>query len=140
MNQERRKTMRNINSFADQILDWERLLQAVDDNAADMAVAQPQRAALAQTLAEARGLKAVQDSHAAQRQQSTQEILELVKMGREQARRLRGMAKGLLGTQNERLVQFQVAPIRRRSGKNTRPPEPPPPVEVSADSSETPTV
>jgi hypothetical protein len=131
--------MRNINSFADQILDWERLLQAVDDNTADMEVAQPQRAALAQTLAEARNLKAVQDSHAARRQQSTQEILELAKMGREQARRLRGMAKGLLGTQNERLVQFQVAPIRRRRGKNTRPPEPPPPVEVSADSSETPT-
>ena len=131
--------MPNINSFADLMLDWERLLQATADNASDMEAAEPQRAALAQLLAEARNLKATQDSYNARRQQSTQEILEVSKMGREQARRLRGMAKGLLGTQNERLVQFQVAPVRRRSRTNTRPPEPPPPVEVSPEPSEPPT-
>jgi len=42
------------------------------------------------------------------------------------------MAKGLLGTKNERLVQFQVAPIRRRSRSVKPEPEPPPPVESVA--------
>jgi conjugal transfer/entry exclusion protein len=120
--------MRNVSSFADQILDWERLLQAFDDNAELMLPAQDLKAALAQTLAQVRGLKATQDSAAAERQQATQDIQEKIQVGREQARRLRGMAKGLIGTKSERLVQFQVAPLRSRS--RTRPPEPPPPVEA----------
>jgi hypothetical protein len=126
---ERRKTMRNVvSSFADQILDWERLLRAYDDNILVMQPAQDIQAALSQTVAEIRGLKVVQESTAGQRQQATQDILEKIQVGREQARRLRGMAKGLLGTKSERLVQFQVAPLRSRS--RTRPPEPPPPVEA----------
>lgn len=120
--------MRNVSSFADQILDWQRLLQACDGNSEVMLPAQDMKAALAQTLAQVRGLKAVQDSAAAERQQATQDIQEAIQVGREQARRLRGMAKGLIGTKSERLVQFQVAPLRSRS--RTRPPQPPPPVEA----------
>ncbi len=127
--------MRNVSSFADQILDWELLLQAFDDNSAVMLPAQSLRDALAQSLAEVRSLKAGQDSAAAQRQQATQNLLETIQVGREQARRLRGMAKGLLGTRTERLVQFQVMPLRSRS--HTRPPEPPPPVEVTPPEQQT---
>lgn len=120
--------MRNVSSFADQILDWQRLLQACDDNAEMMLPAQDLKALLAQTLAEVRGLKATQDAAAADRQQATQDIQEKIQVGREQARRLRGMAKGLIGTKSERLVQFQIAPLRSRT--RTRPPESPPPVEA----------
>lgn len=127
--------MRNVSSFADQILDWERLLQAFDDNSAVMLPAQSLRDALAQSLAGVRSLKADQESAAAQRQQATQDLLEAIQAGREQARRLRGMAKGLLGTRTERLVQFQVMPLRSRS--HTRPPEPPPPVEVTQPEQQT---
>jgi AcrR family transcriptional regulator len=118
----------NVSSFADQILDWERLMRAYDDHAVLMQPAQNIREALAQTFAELRGLKVIQESAAAQRQQATQDILEKVRVGREQARRLRGMAKGLLGTQSEGLVQFQVAPLRSRP--RSRPPEPPPHIEA----------
>src|SRR5262245_31193421 len=103
-----------IQSFADTIRDWDLLLMATIDNAESLASAETQRAALEATLAEARALKARQDSFDANRQQATQELNALLERGREEARRLRGMAKGLLGTKNERLVQFQVAPIRRR--------------------------
>jgi hypothetical protein len=50
----------------------------------------------------------------------------LIQAGREQARRLRGMVKGLLGTKNERLVQFKVAPNRSRSARSAlvKPPVP----------------
>ena len=121
--------MRNVSSFADQRLDWERLLQACDDNAEAMLPAQDLKIALAQTVAEVRGLKATQDSAAADRQQATQDLQEKIQVGREQARRLRGMAKGLIGTKTERLVQFRIAPLRSRT--RTRPPEPPPPVEAA---------
>jgi hypothetical protein len=110
--------MPNLNSYADQFRDWDQLLQAFIDNAEVLAPAEPQRAALEKTLTTLRDLKARQDSHTAVRQQMTQDLTTLVHDGREQARRLRGMVKGLLGTKNERLVQFKVAPIRSRPRKS----------------------
>lgn len=122
--------MRTRTSYADNVLDWELLLQAYTDNVDVMLPAQSVQALLTQSLAAVRELKALQDSRSAQRQQTTQELLERILIGREQARRLRGMAKGLIGTQSERLVQFQVAPLRRRSRPVTRKPDPAPPVEL----------
>ena len=119
--------MRNINSYADLVRDLERLLQAFDDNSVTMSPASPQRDALETTLEELKDLKSRQDSFAAQRQEATQQVEGLMLRAREEARRLRGMAKGLLGTKNERLVQFQVAPIRSRPRLSPEPPPPPPP-------------
>jgi hypothetical protein len=113
--------MPNLNSYADLTRDWRKLLDAFKDNAETLAPAEPQKTALEQTLVQTQELKATQDSHAASRQQSTQELLELFKVGREQARQLRGMVKGLLGTKNERLVQFEVAPLRSRSRSKATP-------------------
>ncbi len=111
-------------SFADVLRDWELLLEAANDNAEPLAAAQPVREALATSLAEARALKARQDSFSANRQQTTQELRELIDRGREEARRLRGLAKGLLGTKTERLVQFRVMPVRRQSRRRaTTPPK-----------------
>lgn len=121
--------MPNINSFADLILDLEKLLRAFEDNAAALGPAEPQRDAVAINLDRLRDIKANQDSFAAQRQKATQDLLALMDKAREDARRLRGMVKGLLGTRNERLVQFQVAPVRRRSRSTVQPEVPPPPPE-----------
>lgn len=118
--------MPNLNSYADLTRDWQKLLDAFMDNAEAMAVAAPHKEALEQTLTQTQTLKAIQDSHAANRQQSTQRLLELFRQGREQARQLRGMAKGLLGTKNERLVQFDIPPIRSRSRSKATPPVDPP--------------
>jgi hypothetical protein len=108
-------------SFADQTRDWQGLLQAFLDNATTLAAADPQRQMLELSLAKVLEIKARQDSHAAVRQQTTQELEEAMREGREHARRLRGMAKGILGTKNERLVQFKVAPIRSRPRKTRKP-------------------
>ena len=106
--------MPNINSFADLVLDQEKLLRAFQDNAVTLSPAEPQRATVGDNLKGLQELKARQDSFAAQRQQATQELVVLMKQSREDARRLRALVKGLLGTKNERLVQFQVAPVRSR--------------------------
>lgn len=106
--------MPNINSFADLVLDQEKLLRAFQDNAGTLSPAEPQRTTVADNLKQLQELKGRQDSFAAQRQQATQELVALMKQAREDARRLRAIVKGLLGTRNERLVQFKVAPVRSR--------------------------
>jgi len=111
--------MPNINSFADLVQDQEKLLRAFQDNAGPLAPAEPQRGTVADNLKQLQELKARQDSFAAQRQQATQELVALMKQSREDARRLRALVKGLLGTKNERLVQFQVAPGRSRPRTTT---------------------
>jgi hypothetical protein len=121
--------MPNINSYADLVRDLESLLRAFDDNAVTLAPAVPQRDSVDEALIELQDVKARQDSFAAQRQQATQELQMAMLRAREEARRLRGMAKGLLGTNNERLVQFRVAPNRRRARLAPEAPPPPPPVE-----------
>ncbi len=102
-------------SFADIIRDWELLLEATNDNESVQTGAQPQREALAAALAQVRAQKALQDSRNASRQEATQDLREMITQGRELARRLRGVAKAILGTKSERLVQFRVSPIRTRS-------------------------
>ncbi|HEV7668253.1 MAG TPA: hypothetical protein VGS22_06995 [Thermoanaerobaculia bacterium] len=111
------------NSFADILRDWELLLEAANDNESVQTGAQPQREALAAAMAQVRALKARQDSCTASRQQATQDLREMVNQGRELARRLRGVAKAILGTKNERLVQFRVSPIRSRTRRLDRSPE-----------------
>ena len=116
--------MPNINSFADLVLDQEKLLRAFKDNAEILVTAEPQRDAVADNLKQLQELKARQDSFTAQRQQATQDLVALMKQAREDARRLRALVKGLLGTKNERLVQFQVAPFRSRPRTTVKPAPP----------------
>lgn len=128
--------MPNINSYADLVRDAERLLRGFEDNLPALAPAESQRDALESSLESLQDVKARQDSFAAQRQQATQELTQLMLQVREDARRLRGMVKGLLGTKNERLVQFQVAPVRSRP--RLAPEPPPPPIETVAKAEATP--
>ena len=122
--------MPNINSFADLVLDQEKLLRAFEDNAEALAAAEPQRDAVASNLASLHAVKGRQDSFAAQRQQTTQELGVLMHQTREDARRLRAVVRGILGAYNERLVQFQVAPLRGRTRTKLAPP--PPPIETAS--------
>ncbi|HEV7669823.1 MAG TPA: hypothetical protein VGS22_14970 [Thermoanaerobaculia bacterium] len=116
--------MKSIRSFADVVRDWEELLEAVNDNAEVLASAERQRAAMEASLAALRAKRAHQASCAASRQEATQDLAFLIEQGNENARRLRGVVKAVLGTKSERLVQFRVAPLRshRRGKVNELPP------------------
>jgi len=122
-------TMATATSFADVILDWERLLAAHEDNSGILGSAEPQRAALEGLLAEARELKARQDSFTAAKQQATDDLGVAVADGREVARRYRSAVKAVLGTRSQRLVQFGIEPLPERKPRRT---PPPPPVEIAA--------
>jgi hypothetical protein len=137
----KQKTKTKPKSLADVLHDWQELLAASADNAADLAAAEPQRQAVEEHLKTARELRARQESHRASRQQLTKEIKQLIADGQEAARRLRSGVKANIGTKTERLTQFKIAPIRPRGGKSkapqVNPPEgtstPEPPVVKAAE-------
>jgi hypothetical protein len=116
--------MKSIRSFADVVRDWEELLEAVNDNAEVLASAEPQRAAMEASLAALRAKRAHQASCTASRQQATQDLGVLIEQGNENARRLRGLVKAVLGTKSERLVQFRVVPLRSRRRSKAAEPAP----------------
>jgi len=117
--------MATNNSFADLMLDWEKILAACADNATELTTAEPLRAALETALKQARDLRGQQDSHQAVKQRTRQQLNKVLQDGREAARRLQGVVKGNLGTDNERLVQFNIPPRLKRGGRKTKTASPP---------------
>jgi hypothetical protein len=131
--------MPQASSFADVILEWQQQLDSYARNAEKLTAAEPQRLELEALLKKAFALKEKQQSHTGVRQQTTKEIDELVKTGRELVRRLQSYAKSVLGTDNEVLVDFKVSPRRKRGPRKakatTKPPETPPSATPSAGAS-----
>jgi hypothetical protein len=121
----------NRNSYADMIRNWEKLLDACNQNAASLPGFEPFRDALAQLLSSTKGLKSAQDNFAGNRQATTQQVKNSVTAGWKAARQLRAFVKAHLGADSEHLVQFQIQPIRTRSHKAR-------PVEESAPTAEAP--
>jgi hypothetical protein len=124
--------MATINSFADVVSQWQSLLAACADNASSLTAAEPQRLAVEQMLKNVMDLKALQDSHRGAKQQIRQQLDQTLKDGREAARRLQGAVKANLGTSNERLVQFNIKPIRPRGSRKAKTVPTPTPVPVPA--------
>ncbi|HEV7506863.1 MAG TPA: hypothetical protein VGS07_18375 [Thermoanaerobaculia bacterium] len=123
--------MGSINTHTIVLRDWEGCLGATQDNAALLAAVEPQRLALADFLMQGNALKLRQDSLIGNKQRITQELKVVIKGGKEAARRLRLAVKATLGTDNEQLVQFNVAP-RRPRGKKVAAVKPQPPVDPPA--------
>ncbi len=112
--------MPSINSFADVLRDWEALLAALQDHPGVLVTLEAERLDLEADLAAARVLKARQETQTASRQEVTQQIKAVVSHGKGVAIGIRAVVKGKIGYRNERLVQFKVAPSRKRPRK---PPE-----------------
>src|SRR3954466_4582489 len=118
--------MGRLNSLADVLTDWEELLEAVRRSPDLLPDIEEDIALLARLLAQTRALKARQNELAALRQEATQRLNEEMGRGKETAIRMRSVIRGTLGPRNERLVQFGIAPLRkRRRTVRSRPPERP---------------
>jgi hypothetical protein len=128
--------MPTLNSFADVTTQWQKLLAACADNAAALTLAEPQRLMVEKTLKDVMDLKALQDSLRGAKQEARRQLTATLKEGEEAARRLRGAVKANLGTRNERLVQFNMKPIRPhgpRKPKVVPPAEPEPAVNATPE-------
>jgi len=111
-------------TFAQEMADWEALRLAVHDNAPNLPDVQRAQAAFEEIMAKVQEMKARQDSLTAARQETTQMLNKLLLDGRDLAMRLKAVVKSNLGPKSERLVQFKIAPLRKRKTKaKTTPPE-----------------
>src|SRR3954471_7903490 len=114
------------NSLADVLTDWEELLEAMRRSPDLLPHVEEDIALLARLLTEARELKGRQNELAGLRQEVTQRLNEEMGRGKETAIGMRSMIRGKVGPRNERLVQFGIAPLRkRRRPVRSRPPEKP---------------
>lgn len=107
---------------------FRRLQVAMQENADRMPDAAVERAALDTALVEAQDAKSRQDLHTSEKQLATQDLKEAIARGKDVARQIRSAAKFKLGPRNEKLVQFQVAPLRKRAPRKAaaavKPPTP----------------
>lgn len=121
--------MPKINSYANVFRDWEALLAAVRESLELTPDVERHRLALDQHLTDMKKVRDQQNLHTANKQAASQQLAAMLIAGRELATRLRRVAGANLGPKNEKLVQFGIAPIRKRSRKAAQPVAPPPPQE-----------
>jgi chromosome segregation ATPase len=94
-----------------------RLLVAVEENAAALPDVAMERINLELALSSAEDAKNRQDSAVGNKQRATQELKEALARAEDAARQLQNAAKFKLGPRNEKLVVFQVTPLRKRGSR-----------------------
>jgi len=112
------------NAYGFTISEIETVLGAVAEHEAILQHVSFERRALQETLGRIQELKAEQESHRAARQVATQKLNAEIAKSRGLVEALRDAARSKIGRRNERLVQFGVAPQRRRSGRKAAAPKP----------------
>jgi hypothetical protein len=123
----------NNSSFADFIHDWEQLLAALDTNAGELPDVSAHRQPLELVLVNAKAISARQDAHRAGLGQATRELEAVMTDGRDSANRLRNFLRSHYGSRSDKLTEFGVKPVRKRSRLKARKPAVPAAVDLSAD-------
>lgn len=116
--------MPEISSFADFLADWDLLLKAVSKKNGSLPDLSGLVLPLEKILEEGRDVEAEKAAARAQLSQGAKRSRELVTVGRAAASRLRAALKAHFGGHNEALVEFGVAPLRKR--RVPLPADPPP--------------
>jgi hypothetical protein len=107
---------------------WDRLLASLEANAADFPQLDSYRAQLETMLATARDASAHQAAMLAAKQEETRRLQGVLIDGRKLATFLRNGVRQRYGNRAEKLVEFDLAPLRTKS----RAPEPTKPPEVKS--------
>lgn len=116
---------------------WERLLASLEVNGKDFPQFEGHRAQLAGLLQEVKDAAAQQAAMAAGKQDATKRLQSILSNGRKLATLLRVAVKHHYGNKAEKLVEFDLQPLRVRRRPATDGTETPPPApaktEVPAD-------
>lgn len=104
-------------AFADYLRDWTLLLDAAQRSPEVADGIETERKSLANALEQVTTLKARQDELTALRQQVTQELKAALVHGKDAAIQFRAVVKAKFGPRTERLVHFNMVPIRKRRKK-----------------------
>lgn len=100
-------------ALADTFYDWEKLLRAAEEFR-DQKGMHEHLDKLQAAYQRLRSLEAERADLQARHQQATQEMGDVKDAGKLAAIEVRSVLKGILGHDNERLVQFGTRPIRKR--------------------------
>lgn len=106
---------------------WERLLERLEANIAELAHLEMPRLKLAAMLTEVREVAARQAALSAAKQEATKRLQELIADGRKLATFLRTGIREHYGTGAEKLVEFDLQPFRGRPRPAAEPPKAPEP-------------
>lgn len=109
--------MPTVTAQADIAQDWKDLLDSMEKSPEVLPSVEPERKVLSQLLDQFQVLKARQNELTALRQETTQQLLEVILQGKDVAVQIRSVLRGKVGPWNERLVHYKIAPLRRRSRK-----------------------
>lgn len=115
---------------------WERLLASMEANAQEFPQFDAYRAKLKTMLETAREISAQQTAMAASKQDATKRLQEMLVDGRKLATFLRTGVRQHFGNRSEKLVEFDLQPLRTRVRKTAqvpavKPPTPTPPPAVT---------
>jgi hypothetical protein len=108
-------------NFAVQILDLEQLHAAIVRNLGLVPGVETLREPLELSIANIRALSIARNTLTADKQRLTQELKAALKSTESLVIDIRAIIRGQVGSRSEKLVEFGVAPLRRR----TRKPKPP---------------
>ena len=133
------RTVSNTDRTANDLKQWEEATTAIAANAADLPQAEVTRVALEKLTEELRKLGVDQKLHQSTKQMITKRIAVVHREGSKLATILRFMVKQHYGSQNDKLVELGVKPLRARARKVTAKPEPPPATAPTPAVSATPT-
>lgn len=100
-------------ALADLQLDWQQLLIAAEPYR-EVKNLKDELALLQTAYDRLQELTYLRDELQAKRQRATQEMGEVKDQGKDAAIRVRSVLQGIFGVENERLVQFGIAPRRPR--------------------------
>jgi hypothetical protein len=118
---------------------WERLLASMEANAQEFPQFETYRVQLKTMLETAREISAQQTAMAASKQDATKRLQGMLVDGRKLANFLRNGVRQHFGNRSEKLVEFDLSPLRTRVRKTAqvpavKPPTPTPPPTVTPPS------
>jgi len=119
--------MPEISSFADFLADWDLLIKGVGNKGGSLPDLSGLVMPLEEILEEGRDQEADKAAARAQLSQGAKRTRGLVTEGRAAASRLRSALKAHYGGHSEVLVEFGVAPLRKRRAPQPADPAPPNP-------------
>jgi hypothetical protein len=130
--------IRNISSYPEILVSWERMHTAVSANPEELADLQPHFDQLKALLDQGNELAILQDKAASERQLAAKQLQAILREGQRLATFLRQGLKVRFGPQSARLVEFGIQPERRRGPRVQAPagPKPEPTVPSSPTPSE----
>ncbi len=134
------RTVSNTDRTANDLREWEEATTAIAANAADLPQAEVTRVALEKLTDELRKLGIEQKLHQSTKQMITKRIGVIHREGSKLATILRFMVKQHYGSQNDKLVELGVKPLRARARKVAKPEPPPVAAPTPAAHPATPTV